>query len=512
VIRAAFRAVLLACSAAASGVFLLLAWRHLHYPAEMDYIEGVMMDHVVRLMHGRPIYVAPSLDFVALAYMPLFTTVASLLARAFGPEFWEPRFVSFVGTLALVTLIGVVVRRETRSWTFTASAVGLYLMGYGAAGGGHYDASRPDSMMLALAFGGLVTLRYTENARGAVMAALLLTVAFFTKQHAVWFGLAALGHVLWNDRRRLAPFTLTLFAGCFGGYGLLSLWLGPWFSFYTWDVPAHWSQFSKLRIEHYLGTGLVGMLGPLTVPSVLSLALPEAPWRGRSGVWAWAALGALGTGLLATFDPSAWRHVFMPSMVAFSIFGPLSLARLLHALAPESSHGRPRAEALVAALLVLQFVPLIYGIHAEQPHPHAREARAAFVARLRALPGPVIVIEHGFYATLAGKAPSLQVIAIGDLERAPGNRMLRRDPNVYRKMFEPLRRGPGRPALLADEALEQVGPLWAEIAPGYRLADSLGAETDPLRSFHGHTGAPQYLYLPREDAPPGAAADSARVR
>jgi 4-amino-4-deoxy-L-arabinose transferase-like glycosyltransferase len=498
-IARAMRVSVVAVSAAASAIFLFLAWRHLHYPAEMDYIEGVMMDHVVRLAHSRPIYVAPSLDFVALAYMPLFTTVVSLLARVFGPELWEPRFISLLGTLGIVTLAVIIVRRESRSWTLAIAAGGLYLMGYGAAGGGHYDASRPDSMMLFLSLAGLATLRFTTGVRGAMWAALLLTLAFFTKQHAAWFGIAALLHLRWNDRDRFVPFALALVAGCVGGYFLLALVLGPWFMFYTWDVPSHWSHFSKLRIEHYLGGGLLGMLGPLTVPTLLTLALPEPPWRGRSGIWMWAGLGAFGTGMLATFDPSAWRHVFMPSMVVLSILGPISLGRLIDQLAPPESEWRKRAEGLVCLVLVLQIVPLIYAIHSELPHPHAAAARADFIERLRAMPGRVIVVEHGFYATLAGKDPSLQVIAIGDLERALGNQMLRKDPLVYEKMFLPLRRGPGRPALITDEPLEEVGPLWASIAPGYRLADSLGAMTDPLRAFHGHIGAPQYVYLPRED-------------
>jgi hypothetical protein len=40
--------------------------------------------------------------------------------------------------------------------------------------------------------------------------------------------------------------------------------------------------------------------------------------------------------------------------------------------------------------------------------------------------------------------------------------------------------------------------------------------TDPLRAFHGHIGAPQYIYLPREDrgglvSTSGPAPDAGRV-
>src|SRR6185295_15046492 len=106
-LRLAVRSLVWTMSLAAIGAFLYLGARRLFYPLELDYIEGVMMDHVVRLAQGRPIYVEPSLQFVTLAYMPGFATVTSFLARVFGPAFWEPRLVSF----AAMTLNAVLVSR-----------------------------------------------------------------------------------------------------------------------------------------------------------------------------------------------------------------------------------------------------------------------------------------------------------------------------------------------------------------------------------------------------------------
>src|SRR5262249_9098993 len=162
--------------------------------------------------------------------------------------------------------------------------------------------------------GGLALLRFSTDTRGALIAAGVLVIAFFTKQHAVWFGFAALAHLLMNDRRRLVPFAVTWIAGCAGGYLLLSLWLGPWVSYCTWDVPAHWSHPTWVRVQRYIGLGVLGTLGGLSVPALLSLALPEKPWRGPAGLWTWMGGAALMTGLMATLDPSAWHHVFIPTM------------------------------------------------------------------------------------------------------------------------------------------------------------------------------------------------------
>ncbi len=492
-------------AAVATGLYLRLALSHLRYPAEMDYIEGVMMDHVVRLLHGQPLYVKPSIDFITLAYMPGWTVVTAAFAKVLGPGFLAGRLVSFLASLAIGALVAVILRRETRSWTFAAAGVGLYYMGYGAAGGGHYDVARPDSLMLALSLGALALLRFREGAAAAAASALLLAAAFFTKQHAIWFGLATVVHVALNDRRRLVPFAGTWLAACAGGYALLAWSLGPWFAFYTWNLPAHWSHVAPIRIERYVGGGLLGMLGGLTVPALLSLMLPEPPWRGRSGVWAWLGLAALGTGLLATLDPSAWRHVFIPSMMAMAVLGPLSIWRLWRVLGDAAPAVAARALGVACVLIVLQFVPLIYNLHVEKPHPGVRAAREALLGEIRAIPGRVIVVEHGYYATLAGKGAGLQQIAIGDLERSEGCALFRRDPHYLDRLMDPLRRGPGRPTLITDEPLAEIDPLWATVAPGYRLARDLGELTAPLRTFAGHALAPRYVDRPVE---PAAAADT----
>jgi len=505
-IRRALLALVCGLAAAATALYLKLALSHLRYPAEMDYIEGVMMDHVHRIVRGEPLYVKPSVDFITLAYMPGWAFVASLFARVLGPGFFAGRLVSFGSSLLVGGLIAGILRRETRSWTFAIAGAGIYYMGYGVAGGGHYDVARPDSLMLAMSLLALYLLRYTDRVPGAIAAAVLLVFAFFTKQHAVWFGMAMLVHVWLDDRKRFVPFAVTWFAGCAGGYALLTAWLGPWFPFYTWNLPAHWSTLAPVRIERYVGGGLLGMLGGLTVPALLSLMLPEAPWRGRAGLWTWLGLAAFGTGMLATLDPSAWKHVFIPSMLAMSVLGPLSLWRLTEAAGRTSAALRERALGVAYLVLSLQFVPLIYNVHALTPHRGAKQARDAFLDVIRSIPGPVIVVEHGTYATLAGKGSGLQQIAIGDLERAPGDMLFRRDPNALDRLFDPLRRGPGRPTLILDEPLTALDPLWASLAPGYRLTRDLGELTAPLHTFGGHALAPRFVYSPVE--PGSAAADS----
>lgn len=479
-------------------LFARLVAGRIFYPLELDCIEGVMMDHVARLAHGQPIFVAPTLQFVPLAYMPLLAFLASLLARVFGPAFWEPRLVSVLAVAALSGIIARAVWLETRKWLLALAAPALYLFAMGLTGNCH-DVGRPDSLMLALSFGGLLTLRQTTGRGGAVAAGLLLATGFFAKQHAMWFALGACAHLLWNDRRRLVPFALTLFVAAGGAYAALTAWLGRWFPFFTWEVPHDWSEVSTARILHYVGTGLLGSLAMLTMPSVLAYFLNRRIARDAGGVWVFAALASIGTGLMATLDPSAYLHVLVPTVVAFSILGPIALDALGTQLAAGGRAGAART--LPAAMLLLQFVPLVYPIKTQRPHPHGPAAHTELLARVRALPGGVLMPYHGFYTSQAGKGTSLHIIPLDDIVRAHRNPLLKRDPLFLARMMAPLASGPGRPAIVTDVPLEKSGALWAAIAPGYRLADSLGTSLhEALVPITGNKFSPALIYLPVDSA------------
>lgn len=463
------------------------------------------MDHVARLAQGQHIYVAPSLHYIPLAYMPLFATVSSFLARAFGPALWEPRLVAFSASLVLAALMAVVAFAETRRATLAVAAPGIFFMAFSFTGA-CYDIARPDSLMLALAFGGLVVLRFTRGVPGALVAALLLTLGFFTKQHAVLFGLAGMAYLLFHDRRRFLPFALALLVGCAGGYGLLTAWLGDWFRVYTWSIPRGWSQLSPVRIEHYLGQNLFGVMGALSVTTLLSFGLAERATEKSSVLWYWVWLAAIGTGLMATLDPYAYHHLFMPSLVGLCFVGPVALDRVGRQAEAGSGGARGLGTAAIYAVAAAQFMPLLYPAHSLRPHVRGPEAHDALVQKLRDIPGDVLMPYHGWYDHESGREGSLQIIALDDIERSRGNAIFRQDPKAIERLFEPLRSGANRPTIVTDVYLDAMGGQWRSLVPHYRLADSLGWMTESLRPVGGNKFAPTYVYVPVEPEPAAAAA------
>src|SRR5438093_9378086 len=105
--------VLLVLLSAAALVNLAIAFaRRLVYPYDLEWMEGGMLCHALRLVHGEPIYAEPSARFVSFAYVPLYPAVLRALSPSFGLGYLPARSVSVAAfTLALVVAY-VFVRRE----------------------------------------------------------------------------------------------------------------------------------------------------------------------------------------------------------------------------------------------------------------------------------------------------------------------------------------------------------------------------------------------------------------
>jgi len=492
-----------ALGALALAVFFLSGLQRLGSPVELGASEGTLLDHAVRFAAGKPVYGPPSLEFIPLAYMPGMPLLAAPLVAIFGPHYWIGRLLDLIAVAGLAALFVGIVRRETGSAALGLAGAGVFVMGQGFTQG-CYDMFRPDVIMLLCAVGGAAVLRATRGLLGTCFAALLLGLAFVFKQHGLLFGLAMLPYLFVSDRRRLLPFALA-FAICAGGlFLLLRATLGPWFVFYAYDVPKHWSQLSRGRIERYLSFEAFGRFGLMTIPGLL--ALGTRPWREPLGLWWWFALGGLATGGLATLDPYAFLHTLIPSLCAFALLGPIALHRLTADFAPER---RTAANWAILGVVGLQFLALPYSPRVLQPPRHAAAPLASF-EKFLSEQKRVLVVFHGYYTWEAGKGTGLSLLPLDDVIRAKGNGLLHRDPDYFTRLFGTLRRGPDRPVLVTDTTLAEVGdvsrPYWASIAPGYRLDDAMSDRVASLELGMDRKYRPRYVYVPVEsDSAAGAA-------
>jgi hypothetical protein len=106
----------------------------------------------------------------------------------------------------------------------------------------------------------------------------------------------------------------------------------------------------------------------------------------------------------------------MPAYAAIALLAGLTYGAL------RCERQRRHISLLLGGLVLIQLGLLAYPVGAQIPSAADRAAGAQLIARLRALPGPVLVLRHPWYATIAGKGSFAQEEAIGDVLRAPGSR------------------------------------------------------------------------------------------
>jgi hypothetical protein len=143
-------------------------------------------------------------------------------------------------------------------------------------------------------------------------------------------------------------------------------------------------------------------------------------WRRRAlpalasppAYYAAAAAGLIGSAWVSRLHAGGYVNVLMPAYAAIALLAGLSWAGLA-----DRREGRITS-ALLGATLLVQLGLLVYPLGAQIPTAADRVAGTELIARLRSLPGPVVVFRHPWYATEAGKGTFAQEEAVGDVLRS----------------------------------------------------------------------------------------------
>jgi hypothetical protein len=225
---------------------------------------------------------------------------------------------------------------------------------------------------------GFAALRTTHGIGGALLAALPFAAAYFTSPQAGVFMIAAVFAAALEGHRRLVAFTCALALLVGGGHVALSQALGPWFNHDMWDGPLQALRPNVVAPLHLVGDQLLGRLGVLTLAAVMSFAMPTAPWRGKGGLWMCMGIAALVAGLVSTQTTDAAPWALLPSVVALSVLGPLSMQRVTAHLSAWPGSNRLGGQGVVLIALALQFLVFL-----------SSAASSRWVPAAPGAPGPV---------------------------------------------------------------------------------------------------------------------------
>jgi hypothetical protein len=420
--RAIRLTTLVLCVAAAVpiGAYLWVALHRVGYPFELDWMEGGSVELAGRVLGGHSLYAAPSVTFVGWTYPPLYYWTAAAVAKLTGLGFLPLRLVSLTASLVSMATLAWIVARETGSRVGALVAAGLLAATFPISGA-WFDVGRVDSLFLALTLVALAWGRWASGVRGGIALGLLAFLAVLTKQTALLALAPALVFLAVSRRRVGIPAVLTLIALLLASTAVLQSASGGWYGYYVFSELVHQPLAQPLWVGFWRDD-ILRQQWPLVIVLVgggLALAgrARKRPSLGSPPVYhVLAAAGLIGSAWVSRLHTGGYANVLMPAYAALALLSGLTYGGLA------KGRGSVLARPLLAATLLVQLVLLNYSVGAQVPSAADRAAGAQLIARLRTLAGPVIVLRHPWYATLAGKGTFAQAEAIGDVLRSASRR------------------------------------------------------------------------------------------
>ncbi|MBN1771820.1 MAG: DUF2029 domain-containing protein [Deltaproteobacteria bacterium] len=388
------------------------------YPFELEWMEGTTVEHVVRVLQGRALYVEPSLEFVPYVYTPLYVWLGALVSWPFGAGFAPLRLLSAACAAGCMLLLGRTAQRETGRASWGLVAAGLFAATYRVSGT-WFDLARVDSLFLLLVLATFYVLRFHRSTRGLVLAGLLGGLAFLAKQTALLALAPLVVHEAWRGLRR----SLWLVVPLVGLVGLSTVALDAahdgWYAYYVFDLPARHPLVPRMWVEFWRSD----LLGPLALAGALGLVwfVFAATDESRERFWFHlaSAAGLLAVSWSGRLHDGGHPNVLMPACAAVALCGALGAHRLLESARRDPASRRaPWLGLAVLAVCAAQLAVLDYPLARQVPTPTDERAGRALVERIRGFAGEVWMPSHGFWTTLAGKPPFVHRMAADDIVRS----------------------------------------------------------------------------------------------
>ncbi len=481
-------AAILVAYGIAQVLYVVFLWvNHIAFPLNLEAMELTVLQHVKRAASGLPIYVAPSADFVALAYNPLYYYLSVPFTWILGSNLTALRSVAILGMFGSEVVVFLAVRRQTGSYWWSLIAVGLFAAAYRAMDT-YLDNAHADSWLLLLVLLGSYLVDLNRSRITNTVAVLLFVSAFWFKQPGGLFAIGGVVYLTWRDgwRRSLPYWFLAIVLGP-GLYLAAPDWLfGAWFRYFTWTVPRQWTELSlnavfrwgKYRARYFLVLASVG--------SVMSLVTIVRRLRLVS-IWYFMLPVALLSGLTSAFDPWGNNNIFIVMGLWFIVTGVLALKHLVDRYPAFERHG--------GHLLAVgaSFVLLLYDPASVVVSSHAEESYQDMVQFLEALDGHVYAPWLGQLADSYQFVPAVHWVPLEDIIRGPG---VNTDGHpVTRGILQAVVNPDGNPYVLMNYPLEG-DKLMGFLAQYYVLDTDLGERYEALTTLpkRYNLAWPRYLY------------------
>jgi hypothetical protein len=462
-----------------------VAYEHISFPLNLEAMETTVVEHVDRVLQGRPLYEAPEPGHVALAYNPLFYYLCAAFASLLGNSLATIRIVAVIGTIGAASMIYSIVKRETESRCWGLIAVGMFAAAYRAMDS-YFDIGHRDTWMLFLVLAGCAMLNYGRSGLANCGGMLLLVAAFWLKQQAAAFVIGGYLFLLFKATPA-ELFWPTILSFSFGPalYVLApSALMGPEFHYFTWDVPRQWTALTREDFRNFAEL----LARRWLMPTVLTGAgMMSALHLGALGnIWIFMMPVAFGTALLGMTVSGSNNNVFIPFETWLIVISVVAIERLTRHLAENSLWPQ--------LALSLSFLALAYNPASALVPGDPQAAYRDLVEMADRLKGAVYAPWLGNVPGSAKFQPAAHWVPLEDMVRGSAEKVPARAriAKALRPASEPAN---GHGYILTNTPIENDAVI-AFLQDRYVLDQDFG---DRFRSLQGLTrrytpGWPRYLY------------------
>jgi 4-amino-4-deoxy-L-arabinose transferase-like glycosyltransferase len=410
-------------------VVLGLAALRAAHPYDIEWMEGVVVDHILRVLAGEPLYVAPTLDFTPLIYPPFFYYVGAAATLVFGEGLLAPRLVSIAASIGCLVVLFLFARRETGEASAGLLAAGLYAATFELSGG-WFDLARIDNLFMALLLGGSYLVRFHTSTRTLLLAGGLMFLAAFTKQTAIVVaGALCLQLLLAQGLRSALTFGLSFGVPLLVSALSLHLVSDGWHSYYVYILPSE-----HLILPAYLGIFFLhDLLRPLPIASLLFITLlASAALRVRNAVeeersrllFYLLFLPALMLGSAGSrIHVGGAGNVLLPAYAAVALGVAVAASQVVSGRVLATSMKAGFVGPLVSVALLAQLAMLAFDPRPYVPNEATVRAGDRFVAEIEAIEGDVFTPDHGYLGARVGKKSFAHYVPLWDVLRGGPSRV-----------------------------------------------------------------------------------------
>ena len=319
---------------ASTFFFVAVGASQVIYPGFTEPMEGDVLQHIERASLGLPVYPKPGVEYIALAFMPLYYYLSVPFYLMFGDSFLGPRLLSALLAFGSGALILRMAWRETgRVWVGMLAA-SFFFASYRIADASLFSAL-PDSLMLFLLLAGLYYLRFGTTKVTDILWLLCFCLAFWTKQQGSTYFLLAVAYA-WVSRTSHLPRWVLVAALLLGGpvlYYLLGPQFGDHFFYHTFVVPQRWpnSIWASLERMGYI------ILACTATAWVLSWFSKREAWSSihrRISAFHWFTVAAFLSTLFSMAKVGSSNNHYVPLIAGLSLTGALGFSEILDRRTP----------------------------------------------------------------------------------------------------------------------------------------------------------------------------------